>query len=66
MRLIPINYECWNAVKKRLPAPVLSHHAAAAADDNDENDADDNDDDDDDDGARGARTLRGAVPGEVP
>ena len=61
MRLIPINYECWNAVKKRLPAPVLSHHAAADGDDND-----DNDDDDDDDGARGARTLRGAVPGEVP
>ena len=60
MRLIPINYECWNAVKKRLPAPVLSHHAAAADDDNDDND------DGDDDGARGARTLRGAVSGEVP
>ena len=62
MRLIPINYECWNAVKKRLPAPVLSHHAAADGDDNDDGD----DDDYDDDGARGARTLRGAVSGEVP
>ena len=60
MRLIPINYECWNAVKKRFPAPVLSHHAAADGDDNDDND------DNDDDGALGARTLRGAVSGEVP